>query len=519
MFTSFLLSGMVLVAADVEVTMVSQNVASGNLSPFEYNNNENKKIVGEIVKEMQSFTFSQLFTEDVFQELICAVDANSDGKLMGVTSQEIKDATEKLLGEKVTGEDVKKITSGKISEGNTCFTANFFDYFSMKKLEGDDVLTTRPALTMDAISLEEELKRKNFAEIFVSYLNARKAKDFLTSNDTKKNSTIEQPSNELLAQRIVTLFMYDYSILVATKKTESFGLDSYWLAEKSRLDFLMKKATDIAISSILSLNVDFIALQEANIEGVTKAFGVHNERGKAAADAGGLVEEVEYAEVNYTKKEKSSIILYNKKKFTIVSTTDLDKFNQGKGEAVCATFKSVSDKSKQVYVCSYHADSDGLRTLEFLAEVHKYTGHYVLVGMDGNVNANDKYKKNSLVLEKIGVPSFTAAVELANLEITYKDFVKHELFVTTSKNRSSVQSQQSKANKPDKNPKDHILTRNIDGKMVIFNKCEIQDDSTTKFTYEEGLDMPNINFAGDHALLQFSGTLNETPEVIVHQHK
>ena len=63
--------------------------------------------------------------------------------------------------------------------------------------------------------------------------------------------------------------------------------------------------------------------------------------------------------------------------------------------------------------------------------------------------------------------------EDVNLHISYKDEDYAVMFNTTSKNRTELQSEQFKANKPDKNSKDDtIVTRNVPGKMEIFNKYE-----------------------------------------------
>jgi len=344
---------------------------------------------------------------------------------------------------------------------------------------------------MNAEELYNQLKSGDiFPKIFAGYFQNQPPAKFITSADKKANKDLLQPSNDVLAERLVALFLYDYAIFLAATSARP---GEEWIVEKRRLDGLMATAVANAVSNVLSVQSDFIALQEASISNVQSGIEGYNMNNSL----------VQYDSVHYEKKGKSSVIVFNKNRFTLMGPKNLGDFNvAGKGEAICAAFNSVAEPANQICVCSYHADSNGLRTNEFLEKVNAVcTEKYLLIGMDGNVIKKTEFEADNTTIKKYGANTFKVDAETAGLRITYKDIANEELFNTTSKNRTQLQSQQAKANKADKNPKDHILTRNIEGYMQAFNKFE------GTFQWEDNLDMPNTQFAGDHALLFFQGIL------------
>jgi len=558
MLNLFFLNTITPTAADV--TFVSQNIAASNLSPYEYKNKENLDIIKNIYKylENQIMIMPQPKPEakdddkekkkfdDLYQPLICAYQRETT--LMSVNYQDINDAIIKISGE---------------SE-NLIFPGFLEKY----KIEGDDVFTDRPAVPFDAETLSTRLNAgTEFGDIFVEYLkkaeleNAPKStklkekeeqleildkksteyiklkdeidmlkddiKTFETSKD-KSNPKYQDASGKFLgtpkniiAERIVLLFIYDYYFYVAASTASS-----KWLDDKIYLDDLMKNARNTAVSNILEKGYDLIALQEADQDDVLAKTNVN-------------MFPVKYKISNFlTKKGKSSIIIYNQEKFEFQNVIDLGDFRTKKGEAVCASLKCLDGSlgDKAVFVCSYHSGGDGLETPVFLDLIGKLAAGYehVLIGLDGNVLLEEVREQNKL--KKLGFPMFTAKVAEANLTITFGsesdltndvafardiDFIKNQIdgfsmarditndlvWLTTSKERSDLQTQRVKANKPDKNPKDHILSRGFKKtNMKIFNTHK-----DSKFEYVKNQRMPNETFAADHALI-FGSFTPLTPE-------
>jgi len=350
---------------------------------------------------------------------------------------------------------------------------------------------------------------------------------------------------------MVQLFIYDYSFFVAVQKT-----DTAWLQKKTDLDTFMKSAREAVVINILRQSYDFIALQEANEEKVREAILVKNSESS----------DIQYGHSAFaTKKGKSSVIIYRSDKFNIVEDITLDpKFVEKKGEAVCTKFVTNFEQ-QSVLVCSYHSGGDGLETRYFLDILANYVkvSERVLIGMDGNVNLREerekfKSKKDDEIaknqkqreiddgldsirassktlgqreamdnLKKLGLPMFLEYVESVGLQITYgteadllidrlqeeRDMTDERIWFTTNKERTSLQTQQKKANQPDKSPKDHILTKGFDSTgMKMFNRFD------NGFVHKQDERMPNKNFAADHALILGSFTPKALPSKTIQPH-
>jgi hypothetical protein len=419
-----------------QISVVTQNVAAKNESPFEYANAENADIVRHMTDRLTTVPINLFVSEEMVRS----------------------------LGE-------SNLCGAGVGDYPAIPTETFVEYFRDRKVSGEKDLADRPAAPFNDKDLGA---LENFPALFIAYIAENNACKYFTGKTEKET-----------AENLMSLFIYDISIF--------FSLHDYpsdWKAEKQRLSGFMASAIENVIPNIFkNFPFEFIALQETtnkqslNIPSAQYGMIFNNPFGPG------------------DDKETVSVLYYRlstfehiRGEFSNVKEVRIVKKGKAKSpEYVCGVFRSKEEPSPDVCICSFHADSDGTVTKAFIDAFSADCAAYpiAILAMDGNVvsSKKDAEKKSGIHFEGLLAQSEELGLVLNNVPL-----------LTTHKTRTYAQAQISKADKLDKNPKDHILYRGLDNMVIkAYNRCPV--DQATCDPWVEDLAMPNKDFGADHALL------------------
>lgn len=516
-------------AANKGISVMSWNIAGINRNPMEFWIHTDDESYNKLMDKIELFinspgeqdvAVSEVFTEDMFQELIKRMEGidtmvsgvdfvkqvwAEDYSKRAIVSGFMKD---KVLGEKRIASMPDRVTNVVETVSGPVCRPTIINNFETDLPNNETWFRYWMEFMFES---EFQDKSGKPGKIFPRLKSISKA---------KYPAITEEESMHSIPLQTLGLAIFD-AIMVHMMNTVGEGV---WFDVKSSIYRLLNENKIPLLYEILFKkysNCDVILLQEVSSEFVNAFEGSPLDR------AYSLIKTSDFD----SDREQNSVALLKKATFKLDSYHDLHEMVTPELRAMLQNgdllLFSIEDVKDTKYImASFHGDTAGKSSIPCIKLcgqlADKFSGHCFLLGMDANC-----YKH--VTKGKLHVDDFHAAFVQQGFVSTFDVGVDSKHFPCTTMNaRTYCQPQLNKAvrrsdvyigNKNvDSNPKDFILYKQVvSGKSFKITSSGV-DNTGKGFTelkdgYDESIWMPGASFPSDHAIV--TATLVENQNILL----